>query len=1486
MGCDEPSLTTVTFEAQSGTAPSPAGKGVTVGAVYGTLATTMRDGYTFDGWWTGADGTGSKVTAETQVTVADNHTLYAKWMALVTVSNVTAAQRPGTKLVDISYDVLNTETNSVKVSLAVSNGTSTVNCSSVSGDVGAGVATGTRRTIIWDAGADWNGNIATMGFTVTVADSVAGVPGIPLGGDSTATSWETVNERWVKNTYADGAVTMSDRNTGLMWVFDASANGSATWQNAMAYCNNLTYAGHSDWLLPDRGQLPPMYGQRTQFGNVQADYYWTSTQNGNSEYAYYSAMQYGGDATWYDHMYNAHWVWPCRLEPEAIAVSGSASALTDTRDYTLAVASAQGGNPVPGIGTHTNAWRATVTPSVDALAGNYTCTGWTGTGSIPATGSTNTTGPITLTTVVSSIAWQWVAHAHHVTLHPGDHGDFPGANSGASYMTNIAHGAVFTPPIPVADEGWIFSDWDPPIPATITDEIVATAQYVEEFTVTLHPGDHGDFPGANSGASYMTNIAHGAVFNPPKPAPEEGWIFIGWNPPFLATITGDVIATARYAEELPGSGTETDPYRISSEADFEAFGSAPVYWGRGLHTRLETSLDFDPNKPEGRVFSTALVAPDAISDNAQFDGTPFAGNFNGNGYTISNITIISPAEGHDYLGLFGSIDPSGVVRDISMENVDINGEQWILLNDGWGSTWNVRVGSVSGHNRGLLSNCHANGKIIVKMGVNIGGVCGENDQGIISNCTANVSVAGGGYTIYTGGSSCLGGLCGFNKYGSISRCFATGNVSTGAHGCEIGGFCGWNYNGGNGLISHCYATGDVSGGWGDAGGFIGFNRNRIENCYATGDVSAGQNIGGFCGYNWWGTIVNSYSTGAASGKNQGGFCGINREATIINSFWDTETSDLSSSAGGVGKTTGEMQDSSTFLNAGWDFVRETTNGDKDVWSTIGDYPVLAWTTKKRLALYSEYGPNSPITESLSYYWGDEVSLLMNSPDTHGGVRYDCTGWSGTGSVPTIGTGTNCNFTITNESSIVWNWITNYWLEATATAGEGQVTGGDAWVPGGTEVTLTASAEVGYRFDHWLLDGQPVGGTANVLAVQMDAPHQLTAHFVTLDLPEALDSRDLVWTNGGSVAWTPQISVTHDGIDAAQSGTIGDKQTTWLETSVIGGGTLSFWWKVSSEKDYDMLSLYVDGSLLHEISGETEWLFVSVPVAGDGSHVVRWEYSKDKNESAGDDCGWLDQVVWTPERSGFALWAQECGLTGDAATLFGQINSASSLPYGLEYAFGDNLASDEPLLKIRVINGRPVVDVATQDPATLEHVALRVVGTTDLDSGVWSLPIRPVANPDGKPVNRDWLELSGVSPKRAYFKIVAGLRSADAPGSFAYWMAERDLSGDPAELFGQLNPESGVPNGFEYVFGANLMPDKSLLTIRFFNGHPVVETPMQDAATLPYVDLRVLGSDNLIDWTLPVVPSSDTTGKPSDRAWHEPEGALPERAFFKLEAELK
>ncbi len=114
--------------------------------------------------------------------------------AEVTVSNLSASQRPGTKRVELSFDVSSSETNAVTVSLVVSNGASAVSCPSVTGDVGAGVTTGAGKSIVWNAGADWDGNVAELMLSVVGAVASSGSGGgtylvIDLSGGTAATSY-------------------------------------------------------------------------------------------------------------------------------------------------------------------------------------------------------------------------------------------------------------------------------------------------------------------------------------------------------------------------------------------------------------------------------------------------------------------------------------------------------------------------------------------------------------------------------------------------------------------------------------------------------------------------------------------------------------------------------------------------------------------------------------------------------------------------------------------------------------------------------------------------------------------------------------------------------------------------------------------------------------------------------------------------------------------------------------------------------------------------------------------------------------------------------------------------------------------------------------------------------------------------------------------------------------------------------------------------
>jgi len=133
----------------------------------------------------------------------------------------------------------------------------------------------------------------------------------------------------------------------------------------------------------------------------------------------------------------------------------------------------------------------------------------------------------------------------------------------------------------------------------------------------------------------------------------------------------------------------------------------------------------------------------------------------------------------------------------------------------------------------------------------------------------------------------------------------------------------------------------------------------------------------------------------------------------------------------------------------------------------------------------------------------------------------------------------------------------------------------------------------------------------------------------ISLAEALDQSYVAFTNYGNLPWVPQAGVTHDGVDAVRSGAIGNSQQSVIETSVKGPGNVGFWWKVSSESNYDFLTFYIDGVMQGgRISGTVDWQQKTY-VLTNGSHALKWIYSKDSSYSVGLDCGWLDQLTVPP-----------------------------------------------------------------------------------------------------------------------------------------------------------------------------------------------------------------------------------------------------------------
>jgi len=244
----------------------------------------------------------------------------------------------------------------------------------------------------------------------------------------------------------------------------------------------------------------------------------------------------------------------------------------------------------------------------------------------------------------------------------------------------------------------------------------------------------------------------------------------------------------------------------------------------------------------------------------------FTGTFDGNDFTISNFSLTSTRP--ERTGLFGTV--SGTIKDLGLlkPNIFAQGRD---------------VGSLTGYlNQGTITNCYAKGAV-VSGGNYVGGLVGSN-TGRITNCCSTGSVSGNEY---------VGGLVGLINDGKVTTCYSRAGVSGNRN---VGGLVGKTSNEAS-EIKNCYATGSVDGGINgiNVGGLVGqVERGRTYKCYSAGSVSGGSYVGGLVGR-------------------------IRVLGDASRSFWDTQTSGQTTSAGGTGKTTVQMQLMSTFLPTGWDF---------------------------------------------------------------------------------------------------------------------------------------------------------------------------------------------------------------------------------------------------------------------------------------------------------------------------------------------------------------------------------------------------------------------------------------------------------------------------------------------------------------------------------------------------------------------------------------
>ena len=117
-----------------------------------------------------------------------------------------------------------------------------------------------------------------------------------------------------------------------------------------------------------------------------------------------------------------------------------------------------------------------------------------------------------------------------------------------------------------------------------------------------------------------------------------------------------------------------------------------------------------------------------------------------------------------------------------------------------------------------------------------------------------------------------------------------------------------------------------------------------------------------------------------------------------------------------------------------------------------------------------------------------------------------------------------------------------------------------------------------------------------------------------------------WSTSGSANWSVVSSGCHEGTNCAQGGNINHSQSTSMSVTLEypEPGSISFWYKVSSESNYDYLQFYLDGVRQAQWSGTTTWAQQTYSVST-GTHTMEWRYTKDGSVDSGSDTAWVDLV---------------------------------------------------------------------------------------------------------------------------------------------------------------------------------------------------------------------------------------------------------------------
>lgn len=355
-----------------------------------------------------------------------------------------------------------------------------------------------------------------------------------------------------------------------------------------------------------------------------------------------------------------------------------------------------------------------------------------------------------------------------------------------------------------------------------------------------------------------------------------------------------------------GSGTEDDPYLISSEDELRAFaslvGSGESCEGLFFLLTEDVALSGGGEAPNRTPAGTG----------ANGEITMFRGSFSGGGHTVSRMRA-AVSDNDSPAGIFAGVECgeirdlvlssafvsghtrsgglAGVARDAVIENVSFTGSAECS------AAGDHSLGGIAGSAEGAsMTGCSA--AVLLEGSEYAGGLCGIAQDSSFAFCRSSGTVSASQYSggvcgfcfdcvfsdcvneaAVTGEDHRIGGVAGNARTSDFERCENLGEISGERYiggvtgfccGCSlvscsnrgpvhgswyVGGVVGWSDDGAefgdSGLVNrlkYCMNTGAVTGEWG-AGGIIGDSHDAVaEDCFSTGSIFSDEYAGGIAGY--------------------------------------------------------------------------------------------------------------------------------------------------------------------------------------------------------------------------------------------------------------------------------------------------------------------------------------------------------------------------------------------------------------------------------------------------------------------------------------------------------------------------------------------------------------------------------------------------------------------------------------------------------------